>query len=175
MARKTTACAVLLAASSSAFLAKSVRAPTIATRRAPTTAAAARSDDDMDMDEQVERLTRTFVHGAADGIREAYATEAGDCAAGEECDVTSLDEEDGWAVLRRLAWREEQYDQFLQDKAESDAVRAGLDRLVVDDDAPPPSDVNDVDAFREGLERAFASGDACVTLAEIDADEMLWD
>ena len=67
---------------------------------------------DEDAHAQRERLTRTFVEGDVGGIYDAYAS-SDDACAGEECDAESLEEEDGWAELRRMAWREDHHEDLM--------------------------------------------------------------
>ena len=117
---------------------------------------------DEDAHAQRERLTRTFVEGDVGGIYDAYAS-SDDACAGEECDAESLEEEDGWAELRRMAWREDHQHAYALEKRDRDAARRAEEEGAEDDG---------VEAFRARLELRW---DDCVTLRDIDAAEMIWD
>ena len=123
---------------------------------------AAATDGFDDAHAQRERLTRTFVEGDVGGIYDAYAS-SDDACAGEECDAESLEEEDGWAELRRMAWREDHQHAYALEKRDRDAARRAEEEGAEDDG---------VEAFRARLELRW---DDCVTLRDIDAAEMIWD
>ena len=159
---RPTRVAVLLAAMSvgDAFVVGNTKRIAAGSSRLAARLRAATGDDD-DAHAQRERLTRTFVEGDVGGIYDAYASSDHACA-GEECDAESLEEEDGWAELRRMAWREDHQHAYALEKRDRDAARRAEE--VAEDDG--------VEAFRARLELRW---DDCVTLRDIDAAEMIWD
>ena len=145
-------------------------------------------DTSQDSDDGIHIFREGFVADGMEGVRRVYSRlpEFKDCAQ-EECDATELEAEDGWAQLRRQAWREEIFNRFAEERAESIDFRKSMERrmgLLEPQEKPampelddiPEVTADDVEAFRNLLSARFASnggGDGITTERNVPEEECL--